>query len=98
MFSDDRPYAVLNGPDDSGGSDCDGTKNDVGDSSNVHGKTPQRAATPNVGSWRLGPDLRLRRLRRVDVRDLPKKNRDVAHGVFNGPRVVFAPYAVVPPL
>jgi hypothetical protein len=56
------------------------------------------AGAVDVASWRLGPEPRLRRLRRVHVRMTWQKNIDLAHTVFNGPRVVFAPYAVVPPL
>jgi hypothetical protein len=88
-------------------SDSDATSGrgygNTGDYDNGSTRPLQSAAAANAGvvdvaSWRLGPEPRLRRLRRVHVRMTWQKNIDLAHTVFNGPRVVFAPYAVVPPL
>jgi hypothetical protein len=98
IFAEEWQYAVLNVSDGDG----DGAENDLcRGSSSRHGSTPPLLNSPAAeanadGPWRLGPEPRLRRLRRVDVsrvEELP-----VAERVFNGRRVMFTPYFVVPPL
>jgi hypothetical protein len=96
MFEEEWTYAALSRhpgtevtmPDGS----CSNSDSDTGNT------TQHSPATETAGPWRLGPEPRLRRLRRVHVRTVYTKHKKLAHAVFNGPRVVFAPYAVVPPL
>jgi hypothetical protein len=101
MFDIAWPYAVLNRPHRGQSSGSGSDDGDVGRFGCDSGNTPPQelspaAAVATTGSLRLDPEPRLRRLRRVDVGVLFKENRAVAHNVFNGPRVVFTPYAVVP--
>jgi hypothetical protein len=109
MFATEAPYAALNRPrgtssvmtSNASGSDSDNAPNNGGDDGS---NTPlvlrsrTTVATSNAGGrWRLGPETRLRRLRRVDARFFDGKWA-AAERLFNGPRVAFTPYAIVPPL
>jgi hypothetical protein len=100
MFEEEWQYGVLDRHRaqavrailDSSGSDDDG------DTPPPPIRSSVATAVNAEGPWPLGPEPRLRRLRRVDVSILNEEQRSAAKRLFNGRRLVFTPYAIVPPL
>jgi hypothetical protein len=109
LFHLQWPYAVLNrrrgdtararlmmsdesDRDSCSGSDGDATNDISGGNDTIESNA---AAAPQ---WQLGPERRLRRLRTVHIRGRRRDATETVHAVFNGKRIVFTPFAVVPPL
>jgi hypothetical protein len=105
MFAEEWQYGVLNTGHQKAQSRAQirailGSSGSDGDDGNTPPplQSPAVAAANAEGPWRLGAEPTLRHLRRVDLSVLSEEKRSVAERLFNGQRVVFTPYAIVPPL
>jgi hypothetical protein len=104
MFGEEWQYGVLNGTHQRAQSQAQirailGSSGSDGDGNTPPPlQSPAAAAANAEGPWRLGAEPRLRHLRRVDLSVLSEERRSVAERLFNGQRVAFTPYAIVPPL
>jgi hypothetical protein len=111
LFRRQWPYAALNRREakaaarasmmlmlsDESTSDTDAAHSTSEEGDNNERDADVTEATTEGQRW-LGSERRLRRLRHLHIQTRRAHHEEAAHAVFNGKRVVFTPYAVVPPL